>query len=463
MVCGEGSSLKRIVFNTALLTAAAIIMRVIAMVFQIWLAGRIGSAGIGLFQLVISVGILAVTVAVSGIRFATARLISEEQGLGRPGGVGRAMRRCLLYGLFFGSAAALMLFFCAEPIGFLWVRDARTVFSLQLFSLSLPFVALSSVLAGYFTAVGRVYKTAASQLFEQLLRIALVMAILGRVPAGDLESSCAAVVAGGVAADIVCFLLLFMLFAGDRRRHGLPGTSSPRLTPRMLGIALPLAVSAYARVALTTFEQLLVPRGLRASGLSANMALSGYGIIQGMVFPVVTFPACVLFALAELLVPELTEAQVAGRTEKIRSSVSSLLKKSLLYSLTSALVLYLSADALGHMIYHSAEAGRYIRIFAPAVPLVYMDIVTDGCLKGLGQMMWSMTFNITEAVIGVLLVWFLLPVYGLAGYVVILYICEIFNFILSVSRLYQVAFGKGCKQKNGNRLTDGMHGVKMNQ
>ena len=58
----------------------------------------------------------------------------------------------------------------------------------------------------------------------------------------------------------------------------------------MLRIALPLAVSAYARVGLSTLEHLLVPRKLRESGLSADVALAGYGTVTGMVatFDVIT-------------------------------------------------------------------------------------------------------------------------------------------------------------------------------
>ena len=74
---------KRLIVNTALLAGASILMRCIGMVFQAWLAGRIGAAGIGLYQLVMSVELLATTFAISGIRFAATRLVAEEIGLGR--------------------------------------------------------------------------------------------------------------------------------------------------------------------------------------------------------------------------------------------------------------------------------------------------------------------------------------------------------------------------------------------
>ena len=281
---------KKLMRDTALLTASSLVMRCIALVFQMWLVSRIGAAGVGLYGLVGSVGFLAATVAISGIRFTSTRLISEELGLKRSGGVGKAMRICIAYSLFFGFASALILYLCAEPIGFLWVGDARTVLSLRILSLSLPFVSLSSVIYGYFTASGRIFKAAAVQVLEQLIRIGLVVFLLGFAPSGDLEKSCAAVSAGSTAAEILSFFLMLAVFLFDRRKHGKKPEPSPRLPARMLNIAVPLALSAYARSSLSTLEQLLVPRGLKKAGYSANGALAGYGTIQGMVFPIIFFP-----------------------------------------------------------------------------------------------------------------------------------------------------------------------------
>jgi stage V sporulation protein B len=207
----------------------------------------------------------------------------------------------------------------------------------------------------------------------------------------------------------------------------------------MLGVALPLAFSAYARSALSTLQNLLVPRGLKSAGLNADTALAGYGIIQGMVFPIVFFPACVVFALAELIVPELTEAQMAGKKEYISRSVSSLLRKCLLFSIVTAAFIFISADALGWLIYKSTEAGYYIRIISLLIPVMYMDIVTDGCLKGLGLMMWNMAYNIIDSLLGVILVVLLLPRWALNGYIAVIFITELVNFAMSMRRLGKVA------------------------
>ena len=69
---------------------------------------------------------------------------------------------------------------------------------------------------------------------------------------------------------------------------------------------------------------------------------------------------------------------------------------------------------------------------------MFSDIVVDGCLKGLGEHVWSMGVNILESAVSVVLVYTLLPRFGLGAFIFILYFDEVFNFLLSISRLVQV-------------------------
>ena len=424
--------------NTALLTGSSLVMSLISMSFQVWLAGRIGSAGIGLYQLVVSVSFLCTTFAISGVRFAATRLVSEELGHERAHGISAAMRRCFAYSLIFGTAAFFLLRSGAETIGFLWIGDARTVRSLRIMAYAMPMVSLCSAISGYFTACGRVRKPTLVHLFEQIITIALVAFFLAHSPAGDIEKNCSAVMLGTVCGDAISLVMMLLFYFTDRgRSKGGEGTEL-RLTSRMLHIALPLALSAYARSALSTLEHLLVPRGLKSAGFSADRALSGYGTIQGMVMPIISFPACFLMALSELIIPELTEAQMRSEREEIRKTVAGLLKKGGGYSLAVALVIFIFADRLGIAVYSSPDAGHFLRLLAPLIPIMYTDMLCDGCLKGLGQQMWNMGINVLDALLGVVLVWRVLPAYALTGNICIIYFNECLNFALSMLRLRKV-------------------------
>ncbi len=434
---------RTLAFNTALLTASGLAMRFVGMVWQVWLVSRIGEAGIGLFQLVMSVNALAVTVAMSGSRYAVTRLVSEENGLDRPYGAARALSACMTYGLGFGLAAGLILMVLAQPLGFLWLEDARTVRPLMLLSLTMPLTGIDSVMHGYFTAVGRVWKSVAVSVCQQLVTIGVTAAMLVLSPPGDLEYAAAVITGGSLFGEIAGVAALGLTYAFDRRRHGIVrekgAPALPGMTGRMLHIALPLAAASYARSGLSTLQHLLVPRGLRASGLGAEPALAGYGVIQGMALPVVLFPSCLMMAVAELIVPKLTEKQIQGRDESIRAVTEDVLYKSLLFSAVTAALLLGLGDSLGRALYDSGQAGRYIQLFALIVPVMYMDMATDGCLKGLGEMMFCMYVNIADVGLSALLVWLMLPRWGLGAYVFVICFTEVFNFALSLWRLRHVS------------------------
>ena len=434
---------RRLAINTALLTASGLTLRFVGMVWQVWLVSRIGDAGIGLFQLVMSVAALAGAVAVSGSRFTSTRLVSEELGLHKPDGAAQAMTVCLLYGLFFGMLSGTVLMLLAEPAGFLWLGDARTVRPLMLLALEMPLTGVDSVMHGYFTAVGRVWKSVLISVAQQAVTIAVTAVLLRPMPAGNLEYACLVITAGrliGAGAEAACMGVVFIL---DRRRHGIVRSrrrdSLSSMTNRTLRIAIPLALASYARSGLSTLQHLLVPAGLRASGLGAEDALAGYGVVQGMALPTVLFPSCVMLAAAELIVPKLTEQQVRREETDIRETSERILRYGFAFSIFCACLMFSLGDAAGRALYGSDAAGEYIRLFSFIVPVMYLDMLTDGCLKGLGEMMFCMAVNIADAGLSALMVWQLLPRWGLPAYIATICFTEIFNFVLSCRRLIRVS------------------------
>lgn len=428
---------RQLAKNTALLTLSSLVMRFVGMVWQVWLVGRIGDTGIGLFQLIMSVVSLASALAVSGIRFTATRLTAEELGRGSNGRVRAAVRRCMVYGSVFGLAACAALFLSSEYAGFLWLGDARTVAPLRTLSLALPFLSVTTVIYGYFTAVGRVWKSVCIQIGRELVMIAVTAALLSGYVPGDVESACLAIALGSTAADALAALAAAAFLALDLKKHAPPTPPGEHtgLTDRMLGISLPLAAASWARSGLSTFQHLLVPRGLRLSGLNAAAALAAYGVIQGMSLPVVLFPSCLMAVLAELIVPDLTRAQVLRDERGIRRVTGSILQKSLIFSLGAGFCFLALGDGFGSALYGSEEAGRYILLLAGIVPVMYMDTITDGCLKGIGDMMFCMYVNIADVALSALLVWLMLPRGGIAAYIFVICFTEAFNFALSLRRL----------------------------
>ena len=72
---------KTSLFSAALmLTAVNLLLRFAGTAFQVWLSGRIGAAGIGLLQLILSVNMLALTLGAAGGRTSAMYLTAEALG-----------------------------------------------------------------------------------------------------------------------------------------------------------------------------------------------------------------------------------------------------------------------------------------------------------------------------------------------------------------------------------------------
>lgn len=93
-------------YSALLLTGANLALRMVSMGFQVYLSGRIGAAGIGLMQLVLSVSTLAMTAAMAGVRTSAMYLTAEEIGRGH-GAVGQVRDTCFVYSLCFSCLMAL--------------------------------------------------------------------------------------------------------------------------------------------------------------------------------------------------------------------------------------------------------------------------------------------------------------------------------------------------------------------
>lgn len=427
---------KKLLKNTVLMTSFSLLMRLIGLGFQVFVSNSIGAEGIGLFQLVMSVNALAITVATSGVRFAVTRLTAEVIGEGLHQDVRRVVRCCFIYAAVFGTVAFALVFFGAEYLAEFWAGDIRTAIPIRIFSLGLVFISVSAVTGGYFTAAGRIGRGAVIQLMEQLIMVTFTMLALPRTD--GMVSGCCAIAAASVAADFLIFIVSISVYLRDVKRFGLP-SGKAKYFPRLIGIAMPLALSAYARTVLNTLQHMLTPTGLRKSGATAEEALASYGIVHGMALPLVLFPSALFTSLAELLIPELTGHQVAGNTTMVNRTVNRILRLCLAFSICCAAILFTFGDSLGHILYNNEAVGHYVKLFAPLIIIMYMDTVTDGMLKGLGQQLYTMGVNIADAALSLAMVFWLIPIYAIKAYIFMIFTTECINFILSMLRLVRMA------------------------
>ena len=423
-----------------LLTAVALAMKTVGMFFGAYISREVGAEGVGLYTVVMTVYSFALTLATSGISLTVTRLVASALGEGRPSEISKILKGALLYSGFFGFLSSLLLFFGAGFIGDGILFDGRTVDSLKILAFSLVPISLSSVYSGYFIGVKRVGFNAAVSVFGQLLKIIVTVILVSIAMPYGIGTAVAALCLGIVVSELLSFLLIFIEFVFDRKRH--PESKSKESSAALIPIgkmALPLAFSAYVRSILISVEHILIPKRLKDRGESSSEAYSHYGILHGMAIPLVLYPMTPLSSFSGLLVPEFSEDMSAKRNGRMSRIASLALNTTLFYAVVTSVLIFSFSGELGYLIYDSYDAGYYIAMLAPVVPIMYLDHVTDQVLKGLGEQVYSMWVNISDSLLSVALIYLLIPRLGITGYAVVIIVMEGYNFILSYIRLRKKA------------------------
>ena len=289
-------------------------------------------------------------------------------------------------------------------------------------------------MTGYFTAANRIGTLAAVEVAEQMVSMAVTMTMLSLWAGTNAGRACLCVILGSSAGAVLTLLCLVLL----RIREKNPSAAPLPVRRRLLQAALPLAVGDVLKSGINTAENLMVPKRL-AKCSAVSDPLAEFGRVSGMVFPVMMFPACILYALAELLIPELARCNAAESRSRISYLVRRSLKIALLYGLFFAGLTVLLSEPLCLKLYGSPEAARYLRLYGLLIPMLYCDAITDAMIKGLGQQKACVRYNILTSALDVAFLFLLLPKYGMDGYFISFLITHLINFFLSLRRLLRIS------------------------
>ena len=144
-----------IFYSALLLTVVNLLLRFAGTSFQVYISSRIGAAGVGLLQLTMSVGMLAMVAGMAGVRTTSMYLTAEELGKKRPGSVTWVLSGCFGYSILCSTLVAAVLYLLAPYIADRWIGDGSTAAAIRLYAAFLPVNCLCGVMTGYFTAANR--------------------------------------------------------------------------------------------------------------------------------------------------------------------------------------------------------------------------------------------------------------------------------------------------------------------
>lgn len=387
------ASLKK---QALMLTIANAYTRALGFVLRLVTARLMGAQALGVMELASSAVMLAITPVTAGVPTAMSRLAAQR---------GTDERAVLRAGLSLVKRLSVLLIpgmlLLSPAIAWL-LGDMRTLPSILT---SLPLIGLlglCAVYSGWFCGRNDAATPGICECAEQTVRCILAIGLLMLWR----QQSVAVTAALPNIAEVAAGLVVWGMF---RRRSPRLSRTNPdaALRREIIRLTAPTTAARLCQTALRALNAVLLPVCLRRSGLSADAATAQFGLLNGMVMPLLMLPGIVTGAICMVATPAV--ARQEGQHDRLRRTMRQLLWSAAGIGCFTAATLFIGADLIGQRLYREAALAPLLRLMAPAALLLAVQQVQFGLITGLGVQNKALTGTVFASVLSLAVTALLCP------------------------------------------------------
>jgi len=407
--------------SALLLTLLAVVSQTLGFGYRVVLSRLVGAEVMGLYQLVMPVYSVLLSLSAVGLASAVSNLTPQHLALGNSRGAAQTLSLCLRLFFLLLLPMGLVVIPASDAISVHLLGDARTQLGLILLIPCVALTGVENIHKHYFYGSSQVVQPALVELLEQFIRTAAVLGLLILFLPQYPERVVGLIVAGMVICEVFSALTLATLY---RRRQSRTALSGPGETPRIrLGrvasIALPVGANALLGNLMGAVNAALIPQKLMAAGLERTDAISQLGVVCGMTMPMLALPTVFLGPMNLILIPRLARAVALGRPGEIRRLADRAITAVALLILPSMSLLVVLGPDLGSLLYGRTDVGRYLVPLASTMTLSCLCSVLGAVLNGVGGQRAVAAVSLLGGAVQLFLSVTLIPLpgVGMAGYV----------------------------------------------
>lgn len=396
------------------LSVGSFVSKLIGAIYRVFLPRVLGDYGVGLFQMAYPLYAVLLAVSVNGIPTALSKQTAEKLSHGDERGA-EALGSWAQLGLgLIGMALAVAMGWGAPWIARVVFSEPAATWSIRALAPALAFVALEASFRGYFQGHQQMVPTAASQIIEQLARVAVMFPLAYRLlPQGVAQAAAGATLGAPVGA------LVGMVYLAWERKRG-RGFYFGRTVPwrdlfRLVATALPMSLSGLLFPLMLMADSMFVPQRLRLTGLSLERATAQFGQLAGEAMPLINLTMVIGAALAVSLVPAVARSMVEGNLRLAHHKVEGAIHLIWVMGLPMAGGLMVLARPLTEILYGEPGATPALEVLALGAAVLAMQQVLGSSLQAAGYGWIPVKNLVFGAVTKFVLTWWLTPVLGIRG------------------------------------------------
>lgn len=382
------------------LVFSQLLIKGLGLIYTLYLTNRqgFGDRGNGIVAASYQIYAVLLTISSTGVPNAISKLVSERVALGDHKGAYRIFKVAFATFAVIGLVGSLMLFLGAGLIANKWLQIPDAEMTLVALSPAVFFVAISSVMRGYFNGRQNLKVTARSQTLEQIFKTTLTIIIVEIV--AIISNTSTIWMAGGATlattlATFVGFGYLYLFYQTRRREVAAEIRETVNykyervrnIVKKILLVSIPIALTAVMSSLNKNIDSFTVVRSLKQF-MDEDMAIAQYGILGGKVDTLTSLPLSFNVAFATALVPAISAAKARNDKKEIKKKSSFTLLTSMLIGLPCAIGMCVFAGPILNLLFPNASSGTVIlQISALTIIFTILDQTINAILQGYGKLM----------------------------------------------------------------------------
>lgn len=378
---------KSMVKGALILAISGMIAKFLGFFFRIPLIYMIGEEGIGLYQLTYPLYTFLLALA-SGIPTAISKMISERMAVNKSREAFRVFRVALLTLAVFGGISTLCIIVFSNKIIkiFEWNRDVY--YSLLGIAFAPFFTSILSAYRGYFQGFQNMTPPAVSQVLEQITRVVVGVGLASLLLTQGIHVAAGGASFGAVAGAIIGLVFLIYFFSKYKLVYpkNQECASSYNIFTQIIKIAVPISIGHAIGSIMTLIDSMMVPGLLRSAGYNYQMATILYGQLTGKAFVLINVPLTLSVAIAQCIVPAISESYALNNINKLKRNVFAAFKLAMILALPCCAGLYALAKPILTFVFQGMNDGwQLMQILSFAALFIIIAQTATGILNGIGK------------------------------------------------------------------------------
>ena len=437
---------KSLAFGAVVLTATQIFSQVAGFAFRVALSRMIGAEGMGLYQLILPVYSVILSVTAYGLTVAVSKLSASYSAVNGHPAIRRTVRLALWMFFALLAVAAAIAAPLSDWVSVALLGDARARMGLLLLLPCIFFTGVENIYKNFFYGIREVRPPAVTEIVEQLLRVTFVLGLLYLLKPSYLELTVGVIILGMVLCEVVSAAMLFLFY----RRHirgkndaGLdaPGPGYGQLMGEMSSVAVPAGAAMLAANLLGSINTVIIPGRLIASGMGQAESLAAYGVAFGMTLPLTSLPSVFVIPLSLTLMPRVARCAATGDCAGLQAQVRRTLRLAAATVIPACLLLMPLGPHITAALFAGHQAGRYIEILAVTQIFSCFQYLMNSLLNGMGGQRRAAANLLMSDAVQLLITWYAVavPELRLTGFVAAYFITTVMCAALNLKDAAHIA------------------------